>query len=86
MRNGNYETEPTAAYCGQVESVQKSADKIREISISELNYGYLVRVGCHSFAVESSETLLDALKEYILNPSLTEEKWYKNEFILKISK
>lgn len=85
MRNEVCSEPATQAYCGEIDA-PKSADKIREISISELNYGYIVRVGCHSFAIESSEKLLQALNEYIKSPSLTEEKWYKNEFILKKDK
>ena len=54
-------------------------NKIRQINIEEVNRGYIVKVGCHTFAISTKEELLPKLEEYIKNPSETESKWFKNE-------
>jgi hypothetical protein len=51
---------------------------LREVIITPLNSGYLVKVGCQSIAVETTKTLLKALGEYLENPNGFEENWYKN--------
>jgi hypothetical protein len=48
---------------------------IRDIVITQLSHGYIVRVGCQSFAIESASTLIAKLAEYINNPADTETKW-----------
>jgi hypothetical protein len=48
----------------------------RGISINPLNSGYLVKVGCQSVAVESTEKLIDMLNKYLTNPMEFERKWY----------
>ena len=58
-----------------------SSNKIREIRIVELNYGYVVNVGCHAFAVETKERLCRALNDYIMNPAETEANWFKTKKI-----
>jgi hypothetical protein len=47
---------------------------IRAISIRQLSHGYIVEVGCQTFAIESASTLIAKLSEYILNPNFTESK------------
>jgi hypothetical protein len=47
---------------------------IRTIMIRQLNHGYIVEVGCQTFAIESANTLIAKLSEYILNPLTTEAK------------
>jgi hypothetical protein len=47
----------------------------RGISIQTLHRGYIVNVGCHSFAFETKETMLEKLTEYINNPQEAEQKW-----------
>lgn len=54
----------------------RDENKIREVSIRELNKGYLVNVGCHSFAITDSKLLIKLLSEYISDPEKTEKKWY----------
>jgi hypothetical protein len=51
-------------------------NKIRQMSIEEVNRGYVVRVGCHTFAFSTKEELVTKVMEYISEPSKTEEKWY----------
>lgn len=50
------------------------------INIEPLEYGYLVRVGCKTLAVESRHKLIAKLAEYLENPAEAESKWYKGEF------
>lgn len=54
-----------------------SPTTIREIKIEQLNYGYIVKVGCSSFAIETAERLIEKLSEYIKEPQATESKWRK---------
>ena len=50
--------------------------KIREINIRQVNYGYVVNVGCHTFAIESVARLSEMLNKYLLQPNATEKLWY----------
>lgn len=50
-----------------------------EVKISQLDYGYVVSVGCKSFAIETPEKLLAYLTEYITKPGETEKKFYAKE-------
>lgn len=58
---------------------QELANTVREVNIKPLNSGYLVKVGCQSVAVETTETLLKALGQYLNNPDSFETAWYKNK-------
>jgi len=51
-------------------------NKLRPINIEELNHGYVVRVGCHTFAIENKSQLIVQLSAYIQEPALTEKKWF----------
>jgi len=48
---------------------------IRPITIEQLNHGYVVKVGCQTFAIESATHLISKLEAYITNPAKTEQKW-----------
>jgi hypothetical protein len=54
----------------------------REIKISPLDYGYIVKVGCQSLAIESKYDLIKYLSEYLVNSSEAESKYY-NKVLLK---
>lgn len=54
-------------------------NKIRETRIQQLNSGYLVNVGCHSFAFSTKEELVTKLMQYINAPAETERKWFSGE-------
>lgn len=60
--------------------------KIRPLSIEELNYGYVVTVGCHKFAISSSKKLTKLIGEYLEDPKSTEEKWFNNSLSIKKDK
>lgn len=51
--------------------------RINEISITEVDRGYIVRVGCKTFAISSKEELIEKLIGYINNPKDTERKYYE---------
>ncbi len=69
---------PTSPYGGSCCNSEKCDEvgKIREISIKQVNYGYIVNVGCHTFAIESVAKLSDMLNKYLLQPNVTEKLWY----------
>lgn len=54
-------------------------NKIRQINIEEVNRGYIVRVGCHTFAISTKAELITKLTEYINEPAKTEKKWYSGD-------
>lgn len=53
-----------------------SNSEVRGISINPLSSGYMVKVGCQSVAVESTETLVKMLDKYLTDPTDFERKWY----------
>ena len=53
-----------------------SIGKIKDIRIEQLEYGYIIRVGCQSFAIEQADKLIEYLTEYINKPDETEKDWY----------
>lgn len=57
-------------------------NKIREINIQEVNRGYIVRVGCHTFAISTKEELMPKLEQYINSPEDTERKWNDGSLFL----
>jgi len=54
-------------------------NKIRPITIEQLNYGYNVRVGCHTFAIENHGDVIKAITNYMESPNEVEEFWFKNK-------
>ena len=54
-------------------------NKIRQINIEEVSRGYIVRVGCQTYAIENKAQLISKLSEYINEPEKTEQTWFKNE-------
>ena len=65
-------------YDGDVQDEAYSSSSLREVNIRPLSSGYLVNVGCQSVAVETTETLLKTLGEYLNNPTGFERDWNKN--------
>jgi hypothetical protein len=71
--------EEPQAYDGDVmRNEAYSSSSLREVNIRPLSSGYLVNVGCQSVAVETTETLLKTLGEYLNNPTGFERDWNKN--------
>lgn len=48
---------------------------LREIQIIPLNYGYNVRIGCQTVAVESIDKLITQLSKYLRDPQAFEKVW-----------
>lgn len=58
----------------------KQENIIKQIGIRQLSgHGYVVDVGCQTFAIESSSQLIAKLVEYITNPLATEVKWQEGK-------
>ena len=53
----------------------KEENTMRPLAIRQLNHGYVIEVGCQTFAIESPATLIAKLAEYITNPAATENRW-----------
>lgn len=49
--------------------------KISDIIIKEIDYGYIVKIGCQTLAIESQIKLTKWLTEYIANPDAVTKKW-----------
>lgn len=62
---------------GRVEPVP--SQPLRSINIEPLNRGFVVRVGCQSFAIGTKRLLIDKLTQYLSDPQGTEDKWNKGE-------
>lgn len=58
-----------------------SSNKIRDIKISELEYGYLVEIGCSKFAISDTDQLIKKLSDYIKDPEKTEMMWNDGKFL-----
>ena len=55
--------------------------KIRNISIRQLSYGYMVNIGCQDFAIETADKLIEYLTKYINKPDETEKDWYNGNLL-----
>ena len=72
-------TEKTAEYLCSGEPIPYYPK--REINISPLDYGYIVRVGCQTLAIESKQDLIKHLTDYLNNPSETENKYQQKQLL-----
>jgi hypothetical protein len=43
--------------------------EIFNVSIRQISYGYIVEVGCRTFAIEDSKRLIDLLGRYLQSPN-----------------
>jgi hypothetical protein len=62
---------------GEIEA--RPSQPLRSINIEPLNRGFVVRVGCQSFAIGTKRLLIDKLTQYLSDPQGTEDKWNKGE-------
>ena len=53
----------------------------REINISPLDYGYVIRVGCQVLAIESKQDIIRYLTDYLNNPNETENKYQQKQLL-----
>lgn len=68
---GNYDNLPQETSPGE--------GKIRDIRIQELDLGFIVHVGCQSFALTEKDDLIKHLTNYIYDPRNCEDFWFKNK-------
>lgn len=54
-------------------------ENMRETRIQQLSSGYVVSVGCQSFAFSTKEEMTAKLMEYINAPAATEKKWFSGK-------
>ena len=70
-----------AAPCGDCCCEKDSLGRIRGISINQVNYGYIVKIDCHTFVFETAEHLIEKLGVYLKEPNKTEKSWYKGTLL-----
>ena len=58
----------------QTETTQKTDERIRSITIRQLDRGYIVEVGCQTLAITNKTELITLFVEYVNNPAATEQK------------
>jgi hypothetical protein len=72
-----------ASLVGEVNSrltpVGQPRKSIRELRIEQLNNGYIVHVGCHSFAFHTKKKMLKYINSYVNDPNEAERKWVAGE-------
>jgi hypothetical protein len=49
--------------------------KIKEIRITQVDHGYIVNVGCQTFAIESAKRLVKNIEKYFESPEEIEQAW-----------
>lgn len=79
-----YSTSSDAHSVGQ--EIYAETPSLREVNIQPLSSGYIVRVGCQSAAIETTEALLKTLGDYLNDHVGFEKKWNANKNRNKISK
>lgn len=79
-RQIDYTTHGTCnTFSGTLNATPNNNNNIYDINIKQLSYGYVVNIGCQSFAIENSETLIKGLSNYLKSPSECENIWMKDK-------
>lgn len=53
--------------------------EFRDFSVKKLNYGYIITVGCHKFAIEDKKKVIKLISEYVDDPNKVESKWWETK-------
>ncbi len=61
--------------------ISSSNNKINEVNIRQLDYGYVVTVGCQIFAFETPEKLIEKLTAYVNCPNKVVAEWKAGTFL-----
>jgi hypothetical protein len=69
----------TETRCADAVPNARDTHKAREIKILQQDLGFVVGVGCQTFAIETKEKLIRNLTAYLENPQGVENKWMKNK-------
>lgn len=80
------ETPRTMQECDRPRPIQDlpmpiSPNKAREINIQPMDFGFIVRIGCQSFAIESIDKLISNLNEYLKDPQKIEKAWFSGNLL-----
>ena len=79
-RQIDYTTHETSnTFSCTLNATPNNNNNIYDINIKQLSYGYVVNIGCQSFAIENSETLIKGLSNYLKSPSECENIWMKDK-------
>ena len=62
-------------------NVEPSSILARRITIKQLDHGYVVNIGCQTFAIESVGKLISNLEKYLNSPIETEEEWLSGNLL-----
>lgn len=74
MTTQNYPQETAVRNEPIPEDAPQMPDKAYQINIEQLDHGYIVRVGCKSFAIETKEKLIIRLAAYLSDvPGVTKD-------------
>ena len=60
-------------------NVGSNANKIQDTVIKQMDYGYLVKVGCQTLCIENHKDLAKLLKAYLEDPQKVMKAYYKGE-------
>jgi hypothetical protein len=52
----------------------KPVKQIRNVTIESLHNGYIIRVGCQTFVLESADAVVANLRSYLANPDKVESE------------
>lgn len=63
--------------CPSTTTMVMGHEKARDIRIEQLDFGYIVKVGCQSFALPNLESMLKLLTQYLYFPKEVEDQWRK---------
>jgi len=63
-------------------SLGASNSTLYNIRIEALDYGYLVKVGCQTLAIENKKKLIEKLSAYLDNPGEFQQKWNADRSLL----
>lgn len=58
------------------------SNRIKEIRVTQVDHGYIVNVGCQTFAVESIKRLVKNIEKYLESPDEVEKAWMSKNFEL----
>lgn len=58
-------------------------NKAYEVRVNQMDFGYLVNIGCQSFSIESNKKLVKFLEMYWKDPKGTEKLWYSGKLGLE---
>ena len=78
------ECRPEQECCGEMEGPRGCCDrrfpsKAREVNIIPVDFGFIVKVGCQTFAIETIDKVATNLASYLKDPDAFEKEWYSTK-------